>query len=124
MTRAAPKNGKLDARQIKDIAAGVGAYRANPERRVSCTGTTLVASVVNSSLPSFYQRANLNNRHSSYSRRKMVRIARQGSLQGNPAVERVEGRFNEYRQEPRTGPSAASTAPPRNFRSAFDAGGR
>jgi hypothetical protein len=124
MTRAAPKNGKLDARQIKDIAARVGAYRANPERRVSCTGTTLIASAANSSLPSFYQRANLNNRHSSYSRRKMVRIARQGSVQGNPAVERVEGQFNEYRSESRTRPSAGSIDAPRNFRSAFDAGGR
>jgi len=31
-------------------------------------------------LPPFYPRANLNNRHSSHSRRKMVCIARQGGL--------------------------------------------
>ena len=124
MTRAAPKNGKLDARQIKDIAARVGAYRANPERRVSYTRTLLIAAAANSSLPSFDPRANLNNRHSSYSRRKMVRIARQGSVQGNPAVEWVEGQFNEYRSESCTRPSAGSIDAPRNFRSAFDAGGR
>jgi hypothetical protein len=108
----------------QDIAARVGEYRAKPERPVSRTGTPPVALAANSRLPSFYQRANLNNRHSSYSRRKMVRIARQGSVQGNPAVERVEGQFNEYRSESCTRPSAGSIDAPRNFRSAFDAGGR
>ena len=75
-------------------------------------------------LPSFYPRANLNNRHSSHSRRKMVCIARQGDLQGDPTVERVEGQFNEYRSGAGTEPSAGSVDAPRNFGSAFDAGRR
>jgi hypothetical protein len=55
----------------------------------------------------------------------MDRIARQGSLQGDPVVERVEGQFfNEYRSESGTGPSAGSIDAPRNFRFAFDAGRR
>jgi hypothetical protein len=108
----------------RDIAALVGAHRANPERRVSYTRTLLIAAAANSSLPSFDPRANLNNRHSSHSRRKMDRIARQGSLQGDPVVERVEGQFNEYRSESCTGPSAGSIDAARNFRSAFDTGRR
>jgi hypothetical protein len=58
-------------------------------------------------LPSFDPRANLNNRHSSHSCRKMVRIARQGDLQGDP-IERVVGQFNEYRSGSDAGPSAGS----------------
>jgi hypothetical protein len=108
----------------KHVAALVGAHRAILKCRASCIGTLLTASLPSSSLPSFDPRANLNNRHSSHSRRKMVRIARQGSLQGNPVVERFEGQFNEYRSKSGTGPSAGSIDAPRNFRFAFDAGRR
>ena len=107
----------------KDIAASVGASRANPGRRVLGAGILLIASATKRPLPPFYPRANLNNRHSSHSCRKMVCIARQGDLQGDPG-RRVEGQFNEYRSGSGTRPSAGSTDAPRNFRPVVDAGCR
>ena len=73
----------------------------------------------NGPLPSFYPRGNLNNRHSSHSRRKMVCIARQGDLQGNPTVERVEGQFNEYRSGSGTGTERGQRRRPAPFRGCF-----
>src|SRR3954454_25313560 len=99
------------------VAAVRGAVPVVPEFYAAACTTTRP-------LPPFYPRANLNNRHSSHSRRKMVRIARQGDLQGNPTIERVEGQFNEYRSGSGTEPSAGSAGVPRHFGVAFDAGRR
>ena len=97
---------------------------ADPSCAGILSGRVHTGSATTRPLPSFYPRANLNNRHSSHSRRKMVCIARQGDLQGDPTVERVEGQFNEYRSGAGTEPSAGSANAPRNFGPAFDAGRR
>ena len=84
----------------------------------------LIAQAIARRLPPFYPRGNLNNRHWSHSRRKMVCIPRQGDLQGNPTLARVEGQFNEYRSRSGTEPSASSVDSPRHFGAALDAGWR
>jgi hypothetical protein len=71
------KNGDFDALENMDIAAIAGTCRGSSERRVSRAEALLIASAADRPLPSFDPRANLNNRHSSHCRRKMVRIARQ-----------------------------------------------
>ena len=119
---------RMNRTRNKDVAALVASVArirgADPCRAGILSGRVHTGSATTRPLPSFYPRANLNNRHSSHSRRKMVCIARQGDLQGNPTVERVEGQFNEYRSGAGTEPSAGSADAPRNFGSAFDAGRR
>ena len=119
---------RMKPAQGKEIAAVIGVLRTNTGGRLACAGTlhshATLRQAIARRLPPFYPRANLNNRHSSHSRRKMVCIARQGDLQGNPTLERVEGQFNEYRSGSGTEPSAGSADAPRHFGAAFDAGWR
>ena len=127
MTRAAPKRGEWNprkGRKSQPLSALVARIRRPTRSCRNFARPRHMGRATTRRLPPFYPRANLNNRHSSHSRRKMVCIARQGDLQGNPTLERVEGQFNEYRSGAGTEPGAGSADAPRNFRSAFDAGRR
>ena len=83
MSLAAPKHGEKNALESKDAAPCLRPLR-EPAALSSCAGTlrgrVRAGLAAKRPLPSFYPRGNLNNRHSSHSRRKMVCIARQGDF--------------------------------------------